>query len=534
MLKTVQQYGASPGAFKPIAEQPLQISLRNGGINTSIAPNQLEEGEAVDAMDVRFTKGGIVTDYGITVFGAAYAGAALKQILAIANYQIMTGTRFLMRMRPTEWDRWNGSTWLTLTGALTGTAADRYSVTTAEDTFVAANLKDRLKRWDGVDGTAVADLSADAPIARYITKVGNRIIAGVIKTGATINYLGVAWSADGNIRDWTTASAGAGAANPPVEGGDDTPNLITGLSTIERGALIYRQRTLQLASLTGVGAAPFRFITLDFSHGTESPLSIAKGGILSGDYYLGYDYMPYYFDGQKSHPIGMPIHETLRDSIVTLASVMGGVDRNEQEYYMAYPNAGGLTSTAWVFSIREFARSQRLVWRKRNLLGNVLSIGYGYLVSSSDPLIDSMGAIVNTVTPVVDSYAITSGPDRMAFGTDLGAINRIDSSMVATNGFWLSKTYVFDGQEVWIDRIRMYYRASNRALVTVSISTDGGITFNTPRNYVLLPTTGGESNLSMDFNLIARSAQVRIQMVSGFCMISHLECTIQSMGRGNA
>lgn len=534
MRQEPAKYGFSMGGFKPLEEQPVTISLRNSGINTSIAPSQLEEGEAVDAVDVRFTKGGVITDYGITPFGSAYAGAGLKNVLAIANYEIEAGTRYLLRMRPTAWDRWNGANWLTLGGVLTSNASDHYSFTTAEDTFVAANLKDRIKAWDGIDGNPVADLSADAPIAKYITRIGNRLLAAVIKVGALTNSKQVAWSADGNIRNWTNPNLGAGSAIPPAEGGDDTPNLIMGLSTIERGALIYRQRTLQLASLTGLGAAPFRFNTLDYAHGTESPQSISHGGILSGDYYLGYDYMPYHFDGQKTVPIGLPIHETLRDSILSLGSVLGGVDRNEQEYYIAYPDIAGLINQAWVFSIREYARSGKLVWRRKTLPSNTVSIGFGFLVSASDPIVDTYTPIVDTVSSVVDSFAITTGPDRMIFGSSVGDINRSDKTVLATTGTWTSKQYLFNGLEVLLDRVRVKYKATTAAQIIISVSTDSGITFGTPRTYAFGPTGSAEGELSQDFGVVARQVQFKIQVISGYVSISQLECTLQPRGRGNA
>jgi hypothetical protein len=533
LLQQPSKYGTPIGAFIPLEEKPVVINLRNSGVNTSVTPAQLEEGEAVDAIDVRFTKGGVLSDFGITAFGTAYTGAGVKKIMNLANFQTDIQTRFLVRMRPTGWDRWNGINWFTLPGALTGGPNDYYSATTAEGLLIAANGVDKLKKWNGLDATAIADLSADSPIARYVVKIGSRLLAAVIKVGGVIDYGLTAWSADGNIQDWTNANAGAGSAKPPNEGGDDTPNHITGLSTLERGALIYRQRTIQLASLTGVGAAPFRFTTLDFSHGTESPRSIARGGLVTGDYYLGYDYMPYHFDGQTATPIGLPIHETLRDSILDREKVIGSVDRNEQEYYLAFPDASGAVTYAWVFSIREYAKNKRLVWRRKTLPAGTASLAYGFLVTGTDPIVNTVGLVVNTVSATPDSFGPTTGPDRMLFGSDDGLVSKIDQSIVITNSSWISKQYLY-GQEVTLDRVRLQYKATTAAAVLVSVSTDGGVNFDHGRVYLLPPTDKAEDNLSQDFGIVSRQLQFKVQIMSGYVSISQLECTLQPRGRGNA
>jgi hypothetical protein len=195
-----------------------------------------------------------------------------------------------------------------------------------QDKFIVANQFDKLKRWDGVDGNAIADLSADAPIAKYITRIGNRILAAVIKTAGVWDPHLIKWCADGIITDWTTANLGAGTALREPEGSDKSANWITGLGSIMRGAVVFRQRTIELASLTGTGAAPFRFQTLKFVPGTESPYSIA-GDSERGIFYLGYDSMVYLLnhDGQAV-PIGLPIHEVVKNSIGDLGHVIGAID----------------------------------------------------------------------------------------------------------------------------------------------------------------------------------------------------------------
>jgi hypothetical protein len=511
------------------------VNLNKSGLNASVAGTQLDEGEATQATNVRFAGGGVATDFGVSAFSTPYAGIETKRVMAIANFDKFGSAKKLMRLRPTSWDRWNGANWLTIPGALTGTTLDRYYTVVAYDTFVAANLIDKLKAWDGVDANAVADLSADSPIAKFVTRIGTRLLAAHIKVGANIDPNLVAWSADGDITEWTDALLGAGSSRPPVEGYSRSANYITGLSTLQRGAVIYRQRSIQLAMLTGVGSAPFRFTTVDFTHGTESPYSIANGGLLNGDYFLGYDYMVYNFDGANCNPIGLPIYEYLRDGVADRSQVVGAFDENQQEYYLAYPTAGSDTlSEAYVFNVREYARTQRLVWRKRTLPPNTYSFGYGYLAATNDPIVNTITDIVDTITVRVNDWGNSYGPDRILFGDNNGQIWQTDTSLVASNGRWESRNFLFDGQEVTLDRIRLHYKASALSTVAVAISTDAGKTYQAEKVYTLQATSTGDDFVVDDHRVTGRSIQIRIRPLTGFLVVTQIEATVHPRGRGNA
>lgn len=529
------RYGAGIGPSRPIEVQSMIVNLNKSGLNASAGATQLEEGEASNAVDVRFVGGGVANDFGTSAFGTPYAGAGFRRVMTIANFEKANLAKRLMRLRPNGWDRWDGATWLTLPGGPTGTPSDRYSTVVAYDTFVAANLIDRLQKWDGVDANAVGNLSADAPIAKFITRIGTRILAAHIKIGATIDPHLVAWCADGNITDWTTVNAGAGSTRPPVEGSNRSANFITGLSTLQRGAVIYRQRSIQLATLTGVGAAPFRFTTVDFTHGTESPYSIANGGLLNGDYFLGYDYMVYNFDGQNCNPVGLPIYEYLRDGISDRTVVVGAFDENQQEYYLAYPTQGNSVLTeAYVFNVREYARTQRLVWRKKTLPPNTYSFGYGFLGVSADPIVNTITQIVDTITIRVNDWGNSYGPDRILFGDDNGQIYQTDNTLVAASGKWESRNFLFNGQEVTLDRIRLHYKAGALSTVAVAISTDAGKTYQAERVYTLSATGVGDDFVVDDHRVTGRSIQFRLRPLSGFFVITQIEATLHLRGRGNA
>ena len=535
MQQSPSRFGTGIGPTKPIQEDAVTVSLQDTGLNASAGASQLADGEAAEAIDVRFVAGGVGNDVGYSVYGSAYAGAGFKRVVQIGTYEKFGVNKFLMRLRAAGWVRWNGVNWLTLGGALTGTPQDRYYTVVAKDKFIAANLVDRLKAWDGVDADPVADLSADAPIAKFVTRIGTRLLAAHIKVAGVIDPNLVAWSADDLHTDWTTSALGAGSARPPVEGSNRVANYITGLSTLERGAVLYRQHSIQLATLTGVGAAPFRFATVDFNHGTESPYSIANGGVVNGDYFLGYDYMVYNFDGQTCKPVGLPVYEYLRTGIADRKLVIGAFDENQQEYYLAYPVAGSeMLTQVFVFNAREYVRTGRLVWRRKTMPPNTTSFGYGFLGVSNDPIVDTITAIVNTISTRVNDWGNVYGQDRLLYGDDNGQIYQQDYSTFALGGKFESKNFLFQGQEITVDRVRLHYKAQALSTVAVAISTDGGGTYQAEKVYQLPTTASGDGIAVDDHRVTGRQVMFRLRPLSGYFTITQIEATLQPRGRGNA
>lgn len=537
-MTTPARYGQGLGPFIPLAPQDLpEVSFADSGVDLSKGPADIDPGAATNAIDVRLRDGGINTDWAYTQFGSAYAGAEDKTVMRIGHFENNSGQQFIIRMRPTGWDRWDGSNWLTLSGALTGTPADKVSSTVYKGLFIGANLIDRLKSWDGNDAHAVQDLSADAPIAKFVMRLGGHLVAAYIKNGATIDPYEVAWSDFDNPTLWTPGTGNsAGNVDPPVEGADDSPQFITGLSALARGGVIYRQRAIQMMLPTGIGASPFRFVTVDFSHGTESPYSIAHGGQKLGDFYLGHDYMPYLFDGNSEPiPIGFPIHNVLQSSIPDRRMVIGGIDINQQEYYLGYPALGSVgIFEAWAFSIREYVRSNRLVWRRRSLPANTSAFGFGQLSVLNDPLVDSVSSIVNTVNERVNDFANQTGPDRLIFGDTDGQLWQTDRSTPSPNGSFTSKQFLFGDGYAMIDRLRLWVTATSAATIAVSVSVDGGLSFTAEKIYSTGATPSGAAQmLTQSFRVRGRSVVVRIRPLTGFCNITKMMIRVLNQGRGN-
>lgn len=537
MLSRLRDFGFSIGQLRPIPTENLSVSLESGGVDHSVSAAQLEEGGSANATDIRFIGGGISTDFGSSPLSTAYTTDSNRSIQHIAPFELEDATQFLMRVRPTGVDRWNGANWFTLPGLLTASIQDLVYSTVQSGRFIIANGIDKLKAWDGNDATGLVDLSADAPIAYYVTRIGTRLmVARCRDSGGTLRPNLLAWSADDNIFNWTDPLLGAGQAEPIPEGSGRKPNFVTGLSTLARGAVIYRQAAIQLGLLTGQGAAPFRFTTVDFSHGTESPYSIANGGMQIGDFFLGSDFMPYTFNGESAPmPIGGAIHDELLRTIPDLRRVVGAVDTNEQQYWLGYPaDDTTILSVGWVFDIRKFATKQKLVWRKKTLPPNLKTLGFGNVVASIDPIVDTVATIVESDPTRVDDYARNTGHDRLMFGNSLGQVSYRDPTVAETNGIWTTKQFTHpNGHTLTIDRTRIRYTSSSGATVAISVSVDGANSFSTEK-FLTLSSTGLSGVRSMaDHRITGSSFIVRIRPVAGFITITELEVTFQNLGAIN-
>lgn len=402
MSKDNVNYGSGIGPYKPIMPVIIPIDYSVAGLNSEDSRFGMADVEAVDMDRVRLIKGGIAPELAFTQLplGGVANNSPVLKLMAFKT----TANRVIVRMFFDHWEWYNGSTWVAVPGAIGGLAGQRPYAVQMSGKLIASYSNTRLKAWDGVPANAVADLSGEAPKALFVTRIGQRLMVAnvsmILANDRDPN--GVAWSSDGDIAEWTDVSLGAGLLPVQPEGTSSAANDITGMSNIERGVLIYRERTLVMASRTGVRAAPFRFATIDFAHGTESPHSIANGGLALGDFFLGYDFTVYHFDGQNPPVgVGLNIQRRLQERIGDITECVGFINPLEMTYHLLSPSpesSSPLLVDEHVFSIRDYIRRQKLIWSYRSLSIPVSTAAY-------------VPAITEVVSPFVDTF--TTDNDRV-------------------------------------------------------------------------------------------------------------------------
>jgi hypothetical protein len=176
---------------------------------------------------------------------------------------------------------------LTTTGY---TAVEGWDVTQFGPTMILANGQDKLQSWTLNSSTYFGDLSASAPIAKFVTVVRDFVVAANDGTDTSKVY----WSDLNDETDWTPAAASQADSQILPDGGD-----ITGLAGGEYG-LVFLERAIYRMSYAG---SPFffQFDAISRSLGCISNGSIAQYGNLT--YFLADDGF-YVCDGQSTKNIG--------------------------------------------------------------------------------------------------------------------------------------------------------------------------------------------------------------------------------------
>jgi hypothetical protein len=544
MARDNERFGISPGSYRviePVKVPP--IKLFSTGINVMDGPKDIGETEAVDMADVRTDKGGVGPERELVLFGDAIDASP---ILHVSSFDTPSGQRIGLRMKAGSWERYNGRDWVTIPGTISGIPYMRLYTTVFKGLFIAANGRDRMLKWDGNPAHEVEPLSDEAPRARFVIRIGNRLLAAGIKLSSIADWSAdeVAYSADDDIEEWTDVLEGAGSLIASPEGRSEGENGITGLSAMAQGAVLYRERALVMISRTGVRAAPFRFQTIDTAHGTKSPYSIANGGLAIGDFFLGFDHVVYHFDGQSPPvPIGLPIQPLLEQRITDLDDCVGFINPDRMEYCLMVPtqeNNKPVLDEMYIFSIRDYLRKKKLNWRYRSLsvpgIADLITTG-GYPIKIptnyvtvvdeyDDPLLD----IVDDQDWIVDSLVQQVASLGM-FGTDLGNTYQVDENRMLLEGFWLSKQFGQEHDDFTIDRIRLVASATMLSYVGVSVTWDGGVTFTDEVEVRIEPSNRSAFSGSGWRVSTGRLFQFRLRPLHGDAIVHEINVYGQSRGR---
>ena len=155
---------------------------------------------------------------------------------------------------------------------------------------IAANGTNKLQSWNMVSSTSFDDLSASAPIAKYIAVVRDFVVATHI--GGVTNK--ISWSDINDETNWVSGTTSQSDFQIIPDGG-----AIQGISGGEIG-LIFMEKAIVRMSYVG-SPLFFQFDTISTGLGCIEGMSIAQYGATS--FFLGDDGF-YKCDGQTVTPIG--------------------------------------------------------------------------------------------------------------------------------------------------------------------------------------------------------------------------------------
>lgn len=286
------------------------------------------------------------------------------------------------------------------------------------DNLIATQIGDPIQSFIVGTSANFADLSVDAPKARYVAVVKNWLFVAntVDGTDGAVPWR-VWWSAFNDPTSWPTPGTAAAAAaqsdfNDIVGQGGWIQGVVGNLGTAD--AAVFLEHSVWRVVYSGPPSI-FTFTQAEGVRGTPAPGSIVQLGALV--YYLGEDGF-YVFDGTSSQPIGAnKVDATFyADFQPSFASRMiGAVDPLNKLIIWAYAGAGSnkgnpnrLIVYNWFTQTWSFAPNTEVETIFR-------SLSFGYSLDGLDAVSTNLDALPFSL----DSRAWTGGALLLAgFGVD--------------------------------------------------------------------------------------------------------------------
>lgn len=231
--------------------------------------------------------------YGPIPSAVAFSGSATENLLSLYAAKNPDSTTQLFTAGFTKVYTCDGVG--ALTQVNTGyTASERPRFTQFGKRVIFANNAEKLQSWTLGSSTAFANLSSDAPIAKYVTVVRDFVVvANTYESSAQEQYR-VRWSDINNETNWTTSATSQADYQDIPDGGQ-----IVGIRGGEFG-LIFLERAIHRMTYVGTPFI-FQFDNISRNKGCMVAGSIAQ---YQGTTFFLSDDGFYMCDGQNVIPIG--------------------------------------------------------------------------------------------------------------------------------------------------------------------------------------------------------------------------------------
>lgn len=510
----------APISFRSENPQKFAEAIVNGGMVTSIDASDLSNGQLVDAKNVHVRYDRISRRSGTTLYTPLKPNSL--KILNIVPFKRFDGTVNVIRLTAST-VHVGTAAWNPATGTLTGSADNRFSVTTLSDRLFFANGVDRVKELNTTTLT-YADAGALAPRAKYITGFFNRLVCA----NNDVNPTEIDWSGDQNYSEFNPSvdlSAGFAFLS---ESPSDYADFITGLFGFASTMLILRERSLWLATKQPSATDPFNFFTAVPSIGCNAPYSAAQipNGVAWFDLRTG-TVWSYKIGTREPEQIGLPIEKTLVTQVTDPFKLFASYDNTNFEYSLAIPSDSSDTVKVWTYNFTTKAWS----YDERQNLSCISDLDYS---GTSGLVVDDLFGSVDSLLGSVDSLlGGTLSLANRVFGFDAGDITIVDGN----NGYDLSETFnttitskVFrlPSDDEYIFDLLLEYESSLAGDLTVQYSKNGTTWTTYSKDASISATNGVRTRRSYKKLIKCSQYQFRVLSTTGqFDLIGYTLKTIQ-------
>ena len=259
--------------------------------------------------------------------------------------------------------RWAVDEWVDATDEfeLSGDDTDYWSFTQYGDYLLLTNGTDEIYKFSGTD---ISLLGGSPPVAKFVTSFKNYVVALCLSESGEHK---MAWSAIGEMENWTTGDAGEAVVI-------DTA-AVTGHAQTTDYLIIFKKAGIYMCSFVG-GDVPFTLSKRVEGNGTSSPHSVTT--LNNQVYFFSTSKRFYRFDGIEAEDISAEIQETL-DNIKeeNFALVQGAVLDNK---YIAWLVPEGDVTECNKMLILDTSTG---AWYKHEIEGTVIAPG-GYVIEANE------------------------------------------------------------------------------------------------------------------------------------------------------
>ena len=474
------------------------------GENLTAPADVLQPGEAVKILDYKTNLGNLELAWGYT--GVSTPKGSPIEILNLSNYKTIDGDAFLVRIDKDDLQAWNGSTWATKTGSMTGATSDPIYSAMVLNKLIFCNGVDEAQAWSG--GATYADLTADgnAPAApRQVIGFADRAVFADIGAGASRNTQRIEWSASGDETEFTATGAG-GVSLLDTQGAQPADDIM-GLAVQNNFLLIIRRYSIWTGTRTGEATLPISFNSRVQGFGCIASRTVVDCGA-AGVAYLGHNNIYLYNPGlAEPVPIGTPIRPRIFGDV-------GILDRSKldkahftyvsstQELWCFIPDTTNPNArTAFVFNLERYTDNEEFVWNERLFIHDI-SASIGGQTSG-------LGA----------SQAFTDQEKKLVTADKLGDTFDSDSADTSNDGTaftaeFESPEFVTGNTFLNFKRVNIAYTATASSTITIDFSVDGGDNWTDSVSYLLTASTKvNEAGIWVPPGIYGRGVQFRVRAV---------------------
>lgn len=267
-----------------------------GGLNTGLSSFHVKDDQYISGYGWdTFNHPALTTRKGRQTFGSAGSGVT-RLLTNFGNTHLIRATGTTLAYNST------GETWTPITGSFANADWDSTNFDVNGPVLILTNGTDDVKKWDG---SALSNLSDDAPKGKYIASDNRRVYIAGYTDPVTGSKDYIAYCAFQNATDWTSELNSGKVKYYTPNGGD-----ITAIHAFEGQIWAFKKDAFCLIFHTGDARVTHRLVEISNDMGCVSHKTVKEVG--NRLFWLGQNEV-YMGGGGNAIPIGGPIRRYLRD-----------------------------------------------------------------------------------------------------------------------------------------------------------------------------------------------------------------------------